>query len=179
MAQPCTNSSIITACVTCCPESFKNKYELIQWLDGRWWHKCCSRPVNWWSLLKPHANKGRACNGFQLLPYCQADISPCFVKGLFLKLCHPLSSLGSTKLFVCSSSSFGIVISLKHPTEDILHAHIFLLPYLIHREPLVNLLPYFIPEGVVTPWSWHKPTSRSLSNLVLVPMNVIPGIATP
>lgn len=36
-------------------------------------------------------------------------------KVCFLSWCHPLSSLGSTKPFVCSSSSFGIVISPKHP----------------------------------------------------------------
>lgn len=114
MAQPCANSSLITACVTCCPESFKNKYELIQWLNGRWWHKYYSRPVNWWSFLKPHTNSELAMvSNYYLIVKLTFPLA--LSKVCFLSWCHPLSSLGSTKPFVCSSSSFGIVISPKHP----------------------------------------------------------------
>lgn len=64
--------------------------------------------------------KEKVCNRFRL-PCCQAEISPCLLNSLFLKLCHPHSSLGSTTLSLRSSSHFGIVISLRHPIGGILH----------------------------------------------------------
>lgn len=63
--------------------------------------------------------KERICSHFRLAG-CQADISPCLVNCLFLKLCHTHPTSISTSLH--SSSCFGIVISLKNTLGDVSHA---------------------------------------------------------
>lgn len=119
--------------------------------------------------------KERFCNHFWL-PCCQTDISPCLINSLFLKLSPLFQSRLNNTVSPFQQPSWHCLF-IEAPCRWII-AHLpeefFLLVYLTFREPLLNPLPHFIWEGVITHCNWHQPISRSVPNLVLVPVVCYP-----